>query len=226
MRRKLYVIEFLPVQLFRGKKMPTVISEEDYAATKVMIEGGALVPIETSRLPRSGWGMVYCGDGDVTPRAIGEHRRMLRKANGEDVCMHLIPWDGGPAGIPPHSPFHRLEYGGDGIRARTFVFGRIAGALRLKAGRLRHIGFVPHCTCTMCRLNNVSIWQNFRLTIEGKDAARAEFNGQITHYKVFPRLDFSGWPEASDRQNPFRNYLLVRPIFERMWDRQTSAIPG
>ena len=202
------------------------MSPEDYDAVRLMIDGGALVPIETMRLPKSGWGMVYCGDGEVTPRTINEHYRMLAQANGREVCMHLIPWDGGPAGIPAHSPFHTIEYQGDVVRARTFVFARILGALRLKAGKLRHMGFIPHCTCGMCRATSVSIWQNFRMTIEGKDETRQEFNGHITHYKVFPRLDFTGYPEVERRDNPFLNFMLVRPRFEPLWERLTSRIPG
>ena len=202
------------------------MSEEDYDAVRLMMDEGALVPIETERLPKNGWGMVYCGDGDVTPQAIHEHHCMFEKANGQRVCMHLIPWDGGPAGIPSHSPFHTIEYRGDVVRASTFVFARIVGALKLKAGRLRQIGFIPHCSCGMCKLTHTNIWQNFRLTIEGKDDTRRAFNGSIAHYKVFPRLNFTGRPEAEDRDNPFLNLMVVRPKFEPLWERETSRIPG
>lgn len=202
----------------------TKMSEEDYEAVKEMLREGALVPIETERLPRSGWVMTYCGDGDVTPHTIPEHSRLFSHANGTRVCAHQIHWDGGPAGISKNSPFHRLFLGEKAIvDGFDFICARIEGALKIKGERIKHWCGVPHCTCGMCRITGTNVWENFRLAIEGKDALRRAFNdGRLEHFKLFPCLEFTGYPEEVGTEGAFWNRLLRRETFESLYSRRTS----
>lgn len=203
--------------------MPLRLSSNDYESIKLMIEYGVLVPINPEMLPRSGFVKVVCPDGDTTPEMINHfHFGPCVEANGNTVCTHLAPVTGGPGAMPELSPMHALVYKDvTWATADTMVYWYIQGAIDVKAERVQNISLVPHAPCGMATLKNLTIMENFYLTMLAKAMIRKEFPHRFRSIKIMPHINFSGYPEAESQKGAFRTYLFKSEKFKKLCREQS-----
>ena len=208
--------------------MPYVkMKESDYLAIRAMGTGGILQNLDPKLFPTNGFVKVLCPDGDTTPEAIKYfHYGICADANGESVCTHLASVTGGPGAIPKDSPMHILNYKGVPCgEADKLIFSTIEGALKVKGrDRIKNIALVPHCPCGMATLSELSVWENFALTIRAKQIIRAEFPKTFERIVVTPHVNFEGYQEALRPRGHFRTYILQEELFAEAFAARAEYI--
>jgi hypothetical protein len=202
------------------------LSRTEYTAIKLMIEHGVLIPIDSQELPRGGFIKIACPDGDATPEMINHfHYGPCVEANGSTVCTHLVPITGGPGAMPGVSPMHSLVYKNVAWgNADTRVYSDMELALSVKrsahGNRVPNVALIPHAPCGMANLKNLSVWENFYLTILAKGMIRKEFPHTFESVKIMPHINFLGYPEAESPKGSFRTYLLRSKKFKELCAEQ------
>ncbi len=189
-----------------------------------MVEAKALQVVVPKLMPAAGWGLVICGDGDVSPTAINTYLEMAKEGHGVDQCAHLITIDGGPAAASPDCPFHKLTYRGETkVTGADYILARVEGMLKIKnktERRIHNLGYEPHCFCGLCEETDVPVWHNFLWTIECKALMRREFPEVFKHHRIYPFIDYMGYAMFDQFPDGIAHYMVDRGKYERLAQRR------
>lgn len=143
-----------------------------------LILGGVLRRIEDHLLDQSeGAILVCCGDADRAFEKVTFHAR-TQLGYREEPRIHLVAVNGGPLGIPHHSP---VNSAGETPGADAYLLRQIRGARRLKG--IDTVVLCAHAPCGMADLAGLNMFQTVELLVAAKLRVREEHpDGRVASF--------------------------------------------
>ena len=164
-----------------------------------LILGDVLERIEEHRLDQSeGAILVCCGDADRVFEKVTFHAS-TQLGYREEPRIHLVAVNGGPLGIPHHSP---VNSAGETLGADAYLLRQIRGARNLKG--INTVVLCAHAPCGMADLAGLNVFQIVELLIAAKRRVREEHpDGRVA---PFLHVDYGA--------GIMRTYFVPRPAWE------------